>query len=231
MEVTEIPGIGVVVAPGFPAASLASMWPSVYALPEPDRISVILALVAAANRHRSCAADSEQFPAALVELATDPWPYESSLFSFFTAGLSALECLAFGIHALGHAADPKTFPMETEAQRRAVNIKLTSARLTTARPDDGVTHVVQELVADEAYSDWLIIRNHLSHRTAGGRTLTVVIGGPPIPDQWTMFDVPLVPELTTERLAWLEGWLEALLSSAHLFAQSIVGAGKTPPGG
>lgn len=65
-------------------------------------------------RFVQCAEHDEAFTASICESDAPPQPerywQERDLFGFFVSGLSALECLSFGLFAVGSALDSGSFP-------------------------------------------------------------------------------------------------------------------------
>jgi hypothetical protein len=200
-------------------------------MPDAAKSMFIRAWIACAFRHRACAAASGAFLHDLnrAESERDSYLYENALFSFFSAGRSALDSLVFACHALGFAAHPEHFPMSDHAAQRKVCLTLTMKRFTSHNKDSDLVDVLSQLCKDPKYKEWADMRNYVMHRAVPGRTKRFVIHEPSSvaersPDTWSEFDIALNASLTTTRLAWLECWIAKLMGAALDFrAQSSAG--------
>jgi hypothetical protein len=86
---------------------------------------------------------------------------EKWLFAFFMEGLSAIECLYYGLYFLGAIADPQNF--DTGINRRDVNPGFVATRFAEAFPSDLSTKLAEVDGSDEIKL-WRLVRNVLTHR-------------------------------------------------------------------
>jgi hypothetical protein len=74
-------------------------------------------------RFCACAEHNEAFTESVTRAGASPpdpdrYVQEKHLFGFFVTGHSAIECLSYGLHALGSMVAPPSFPMATDADLR-----------------------------------------------------------------------------------------------------------------
>jgi len=78
-------------------------------------------------------------------------------------------CLYYATYFVGVHADPATFPLSSP--RRDVVPSRVISLYKTAYPSEPLTHELDAVYDDSPYKDWAEIRNILSHRGHGGRTV------------------------------------------------------------
>ena len=181
---------------------------------------------AVAYRYLACAESDEAFTQSIKRKQGDapPAPYrykqERDLFLFFVAGLSSFEAFCYGIHAIAAFIIPKSFPLDTDSDRRAVTPERTRDRLQATFPREQLTSTLNSVLATHEMRKWKEIRNVLIHRTHPGREIRV--GGPPTnpssSSRWKV-GIDINVNTTSERRLWLSDTLGQLLGDAAKFAQ------------
>jgi|RhiMetdeSRZDD1v2_1073273.scaffolds.fasta_scaffold473895_2 hypothetical protein len=121
-------------------------------------------------------AAQEHFDKVTPSLSSDTAPaqperymQEKWLFAFFYEGLSALECLYYAMYFVGTYADAATFSVEV--RRKSIEPSFVASRYLKAFPDEPLSTTLERICASSDLGDWAEIRNVLSHRGHGGRTL------------------------------------------------------------
>ena len=213
----HLPDWGLYVAPDFPIEPFNDMLVSMAPLPDESKGYLMRAWVAVANRNRTCYDQSVAFADGLDLIPDDAYHYEAALFAFLTAGLSALECIGFGVHAIGFGLQPNEFPMSRPEDQRKVGLELVHKRYSKEFPSEPLTTHIGNLLKASEYQQWSALRNYVTHRSVTGRHITAVIGGPPVPDKIREFGYDLVPGLTVGLLAWLNDELRSLLRESESF--------------
>lgn len=212
----------ILVAPGFPLGAFDQMEPVFDLVRDGIRKThLIRAWVNVAYRHRSCVEDSAAFASAIADMKQDGYPYERPLYSFFTSGLSALESVGFGVHAIGSSVAPDGFPMATAEDCRNVTLGSTQKRLGQSFAGYEITTLLRELQDDDAFSGWCNWRNQMTHRATPGLGIRVTVGTDAVTYLGDSDEV-LAPELTEARLEWLERWLSRLLPAAVDFGTAAL---------
>ena len=150
---------------------------------------------------------------------------EKWLFAFFYEGLSALECLFYALYFLGAHVDPETFALD--ARRQDITPRFVTKRFETRFGKEALTAELRATLDDEEYGNWLDIRNILSHRGHGGRT--VYAGGPRsrqsdwnLPISEAQATAILDPAELERRRAWLGERVARILKAAHTFGTSEI---------
>jgi hypothetical protein len=186
-------------------------------------------------RYLQGAAADEAFTASVAAHGTAPVideriAQENALFAFFAAGLSSLECLAYGLCFVGAIVDPAAFALTATPQRVWVS-SLTDAYLQRF-PQEQLAQTLQAVNTSPELSSFKDVRNVLTHRAAPGRahgvTLadTVFVGGggagaPPGSSSITgtsWLGQPLDSQTTAAPRTWLAGALTEIVSAATTFA-------------
>jgi hypothetical protein len=144
------------------------------------------------------------------------------LFEFFVAALSSLECLAYGLCAIGEHLRPAAFEVSTKP--RSVSFGYAAMRFTQEFPGDALA---AELTAADAALEMAGLRdtrNVLVHRASPGRTfsetLTASLGGDSGssaigPTVW--LNGILSPDTTRSPRKWVADTLTRLLDAAQGF--------------
>ncbi|HEY7835067.1 MAG TPA: hypothetical protein VIG30_15940 [Ktedonobacterales bacterium] len=200
------------------------------------------AWVGLAFRFRDCASHDRTFTASFQQThgeATEEALYEedAALFGFFLKGLSVLDCLAYGLYALGalirmptnvpstppSAAFPLLDPKSAKLFR-SITLESTQEAFVREFMGQSITDHLTEIRRDPHYSKWKEIRNVLAHRAASAgraldysRSLVAQSAIPPDVTQWGG-DIPLSVETTSARYAWLRETINASLQAVAAFA-------------
>lgn len=229
--------IGVVMPPDFPSAAHDAIQEAVTVSltnEHPAWVEFQGGWRAVAYRFRGCALNSERFTASVAAHGPGP-PHETradqedDLFGFFTSGLACLESFGYAMHAIGSALDGATFPMATENEKRAVEIRSTCQRFESRFGEEQLPQALRETLDADEYDEWRSVRNVLAHREAPLRHHAIGTGvtragsagsGRVIPGgqtTWHARGIPLNTDTTPTRRAWLVTQLEALLAAADAF--------------
>lgn len=163
-------------------------------------------------RFLACAEADEAFRSSLGAAgAGPPQPerarQEIALFAFFSSGLSALECLGYGLYFAAAIVDPAAFTRPPHKIWFGAVANAYQERFAS----DRIAGELARVSASTELESWRRARNVLMHREAPGRHHT--LGGP---SGW--LDEPLSTATTFDRRAWLAGTLTALLDPANEFA-------------
>jgi hypothetical protein len=186
-------------------------------------------------RYVQAAAADESFTASVVAHGAAPVidervAQETALFAFFTAGLSSLECLAYGLCFVGAIVDPVAFALTTTPQR--VWVSSVTDAYSQRFPQEQLAKTLHAVSTDPELASFKDVRNVLTHRAAPGRahgvTLadTVFVGGGGAgahPGSSSMkgtswLGQPLDSQTTAAPRKWLAGALTEVVSAATTFA-------------
>jgi hypothetical protein len=102
--------------------------------PDPVRIQFAEAWNAVGYRFLAAARADARFVGAYRR--NDRLRQELDLFAFVSTACSAIECMAYAVHAVGAMLASYDFPIGTELERRGVNLATTARRLESRYPDD-----------------------------------------------------------------------------------------------
>jgi len=180
-------------------------------------------------RFIACADADEQFRAALARAGTAaPLPerviQETALFSFFVSGLSALECLAYGLAFVGALADPSWVRLTKNP--RDITLRSAQAAYQSGFPQDALTTEMTTVQESAELRQWKQVRDVLTHRSAPPRThhrgLAAGVSGTtasrPPPPRTTWLGQSLTPDTTRVPRQWLAESLGRVLVAADAFA-------------
>jgi hypothetical protein len=144
------------------------------------------------------------------------------LFEFFVAALSSLECLAYGLCAIGQYLRPDSFEVTTKP--KSVTFRYAVAGFTQEFPDDPLA---VELTAADAAAEMAALRtkrNLLAHRASPGRTFSESLTASPdggagssVAGPTTWLDGTLGPDTTRAPRTWAANTLTRLLAAAGAF--------------
>lgn len=122
-------------------------------------------------RFRACdehgAALVESLRASVAPPSEDRYHQEKWLFGFFTEGLSAIECLYYGLYFIGALANPQMF--DTEINRHRIKPRFVAAKFAAAFPCEDLSTRLGEVDTGEEITLWRGVRNVLVHQGAPGR--------------------------------------------------------------
>jgi hypothetical protein len=182
-------------------------------------------------RFRACDEHGGDVTVSLVETSPpQPKRYEQErdLYSFYSEGLSAVECFYYGLYFIGTHADPNAFPFNV--QRRAVKPHKVTEQFEAAYSGEKLTSTLRRVVDGDEFRIWSGVRNFLSHRGAPGRT-HYAGGGPPSGVEWDLGVKGTDPsvELTVSALTARRMWLGETVSEIAMHALAFAKAHVTFP--
>ena len=193
------------------------------------------AWIALAYRVKACDDHKTVLLDSIISSGTSPsfperYIQERELFNFFISGMSSIECLCFGLHALGSLIDAEKFSLDLSVlkntyphtTRRNYIDRFENATLTTA---------LDNIMQDEMYHQWKEIRIYLFHRTAPGRIHNASVGDPSKvdkPSEWGGYEaavawkegISLEASAFEERFDWLMNAINNLLDGTVIFSLS-----------
>jgi hypothetical protein len=147
-----------------------------------------------------------------------------AVFAFFSSGLSALECLGYGLYFVGAIVEPTAFALAPDQ----IWFRHVAGAFQAQFPSDRLTHELGVVNKSVDLSEWKSVRNILMHREAPGRHHFASIGdrlalGTSTPSSETVqgadwLDRPLSSATTYDRRVWLATALTAMLEAANDFA-------------
>ena len=182
-------------------------------------------------RFLACDEDGRAAISSLEANTSPPQPeryrQERSLFGFFFNGLSAVECLMYGLYFVASLADPTGFPETVD--RREVTPRFVTDRFTTHATfgTERIALAIDVLTASQELAEWRDLRNFLGHRGAPGRTFYEggnrhggVDWNLPIPqvDVTTLLE----PSELRRRREWLAAQLREVCDAANAFVVTHV---------
>lgn len=171
-----------------------------------------------AHRDSEMAAASLGQPGGDAPAAPERVRQEHAIYGFFASSLSAIECFAFAMYALGHWLEPDGFPF-SNGDRDSVTLAQTRRTFTQYFPRDEVSDRLSRVSGTSDLRDWRKIRNILSHRAAPGRAISRTIGLADITHAGWL-DITLSPNFILGRRAWLGDALGQLVDGAAAFCAS-----------
>ena len=198
---------------------------------------------ALAYRYRAAYEYDQEFNEAMqagdAPPAEERYRQERTLFAFFSAGLSAIECYCFAGYCVGSIAKPEAFPMTKDRDLRFYPSDV--AKLFGSEfPGEHITRSLNELVNGPEFSrlsDW---RNVLSHRGMFPRSIHMSLGSPAVKtgayvasnpkslsSNW-QFDQTVDADLTLTVRKWLTRTLDDSLDSICIFVRQHLDKGATP---
>jgi hypothetical protein len=208
-------------------------------LSDEQRDHVFGALHGLLYRFIACAEHSRTFTASIIANGNGPpfperYYQERELHEFFAAGLSSLECLAFGIFTIGNVMNPAAFPMASPEDLRNIGLGTCRSALMARYPSEPITAELDALIPHKTrgmsgkpeFNDWTDLRNILTHRASPPRAFSVSVGGPE-PGTATFRGSQVLDRFsidrttTARRLAWLADTMATLLPLAESFAAKL----------
>lgn len=166
-------------------------------------------------RFLACAQHSDLLVSSLTLSTSPPQPdrfeQEKLLFDFFAEGLSALECLYYGVYFVGALVDP--IQLEPARARRTIVPLHVTERFESAFPADVLTPTLRATLDDAEYQAWRCARNVLTHRAAPGRDFRM--GGDDAGTYW--LGGPLNGDAVVSRRDWLRATIERMLAPLEVF--------------
>jgi hypothetical protein len=169
-------------------------------------------------RFLACAGHSDSLVSSLEASTSPPQPeryeQEKLLFDFFAEGLSALECLYYGVYFMGALVDPSQVD-SGQARRKIVPWYVTES-FEAAFPGDAMTARLRAVLDNTDHRNWREARNILTHRAAPGRDFRT--GGDDAGTYW--MGGTLDADAFVSRRAWLASTIEEMLASFQVFASA-----------
>ena len=166
---------------------------------------------------------SRDFRAAL---GGDRYGEDKELFEFFFCGLSTVESLTYALHHVGAVVAPNKFQI---ADARAIKPWTTARCYLDAFPNESLTWGLLILIGSSEFAEWKDLRNVLAHGEHPGRIITANVGRGGVhardeksSDRWNLAhwglpDISVDESLTSSRLVWLMGVVDALTGAAADF--------------
>ena len=152
------------------------------ALPTDSRARRLLGLglKGVAYRFRSMAESDEDFREIITRHGVTPpldehFAQEKSLFGFFIAGMSCIDCLFYSLHALGGHYAPERFSLENESLR-GVRPSTVVEAYEAAWPNTPLTLTIRCMIDSAMFSRWTRVRNVLTHRAVPPRLISIAPG-------------------------------------------------------
>jgi hypothetical protein len=139
---------------------------------------------------------------------------ERLLFSFFTEGLSCVECFYYGLYFAGAMIDPVAFV--SNVNRRAVTPGRVVQAYQSRFPFEQVTVSMWAVNVDASTNSWREARNVLAHRASPGRQF---YEGGALSGRAHWLGESLSGDLIRARRTWLADTMQTLLSPAVGFVQ------------
>ncbi len=198
-----------------------------------DEVSAWFVFVNALNglAYRLIAAKeySDKFGSAIdASTKEDRYSQDHALFGFSASALSALECLFMASYGAGAIFKFSEFPVDKPKflLRTPENVTACFTKLSSGL---SISDTMRKIVEDDLYKDLCDLRNALSHRGTLGRRAqlsnvrpmpSMIPSNPKaLPCQFN-YDMELVPNLTSELLAWVIQSVNALNKSLYNFLTS-----------
>jgi hypothetical protein len=174
---------------------------------------------AIAYRFCSCAEHDETFSQSVRRAGNSPpgrerYIQERELFCFFVTGMSAIECLCYGLFAIGSMLDKEAFPFVTIEDRKAITPERTASRFRTTFSRENITSTLKRLTESQDYQRWRTIRNILSHRSTPGRQF---FRGGARDGEAVWGEIMIDQNTTVSRRRWLAGAVRDLLEATDSF--------------
>lgn len=98
---------------------------------------------------------------------------EADLFGLFVNAVATLECLGYAAFGLGSIRRRAAFPFEEEPDRRPVTLGHTARKFRDQYPRHDLTMALQGAAFGRTYAQLRDARNHMSHRAAIPRMVTI----------------------------------------------------------
>jgi|SRR5579862_1033124 len=147
------------------------------------------------------------------------------LFAFFASALSSLECLVYGLAALGEHLRPDVFSVVTKPW--TINFNSVPKMFTGAFPSESLTKALTEIDVSAEMKSLRETRNILAHRAAPGRTYSEILTTSSSGDSATVGSTEwlgnVLDQGTTRRpRGWVAGALARMLNEAVAFTTAYI---------
>ncbi len=149
------------------------------ALPTSSRARRLLGLglKGVAYRFRSMAESDEDFTEIIRRHGVTPpvdqhFAQENSLFGFFMAGMSCLDCLFYSLHALGGHYTPEKFSLENSSLQ-SVRPRTVVEAYEAVWPNTSLTLTIRCMIDSPRFRRWTRVRNVLTHRAVPPRSISI----------------------------------------------------------
>lgn len=132
-------------------------------------------------RYRLCSESNDEFRSLLAN-ADDEWregisddqelryQIERAVYTFFMSALSVFESFGFCLYFVGNAVRPADFLLF--AQPRRITLEATKNAFSTTFPQARISQVLPRIMDNPVFMMIDAVRNVLSHRVAGTRSVT-----------------------------------------------------------
>lgn len=184
-------------------------------------------------RFLSCTEHSEAFTKAIKEAGTpgvtpqteNSWyTQQKELFGFFVTGITTIECLCYGLFAVGSILNAQQFPIATPNDLRAIKARSTTRKFTIVFPNEVVSSALQQVTNSQEFKDWGEVRHVLIHRGLPGRIISLTLGGDEPQYGGTQWGqglwgqgISINEHTTASRWRWLTETVRNLLIAADAF--------------
>lgn len=143
------------------------------------------------------------------------------LFEFFAAALSSLECLAYGLAAIGEFLRPTAFTVTQNPKQ--ITFDFAANTFSKEYPGDPLAQRLQSVNRGAEMKDLRDTRNILVHRSAPGRTFSETLTTSPTGDSasigpTTWLGQALSAATTQRPRSWIAESLDQILEAAEAFA-------------
>jgi hypothetical protein len=142
---------------------------------------------------------------------------EDQLFTFFAAGISALETFAYGTWAVAWATPNPAFALSTSSEQRRVSLRSLCERVEQHHAAEQLAVALRRTVDSAEFIEWTDVRNALTHRGGPGRHHALHLPGDVRSSAWGRIE--LNEQTTASRRVWLSRTLNDLLTATETFAR------------
>jgi hypothetical protein len=144
---------------------------------------------------------------------------EKALFTFFACALSSLECVAYGVCAIGAFLQPAAFPVQAKPHK--MTFRFAAQTFASQFPSDQLGPVLRTADRSSELKALRATRNLLAHRSAPGRTvpleLATTVSGTGTssrgPARW--LGDTLSAQTTDQPRVWLARTLDEILEATE----------------
>jgi hypothetical protein len=173
----------------------------------------------ACSEHDNAFTDSISKPGGDSPAMPERYIQEKNLFGFFSTGLSAIECLSFGLYAIGSIIDLTRFPAFTDRDVQNINPKSNAEKYGAAFTNDPLEIALNALIASTEYREWKKMRNVLVHQSHPGRSFSMFVTSTTSVQRdatkWAGFTID--SQLTRQRRTWLADKIKSILQETDAF--------------
>jgi len=170
-------------------------------------------------RYLTCYQCNKQFTFCVSKYGGSPkqpirYFQERELFIFYLSGISVIESFCYSFYAINSIYDSIIFPIDTDEQKRNINIKSLLSNLERSKiKDENITISIKNLSQDRNFFEWLKVRNILAHRESPPRRH--YLGGEKHGSTEWAESILINYETTTSRFDWLSKQLYRMISDTN----------------